>query len=57
MDWRCGSSGRAPALQVQNPEFKRQSHQQNKTKTKNKPTLITAIHHQNTFVLTSVQSS
>jgi hypothetical protein len=22
MDWRCGSSGRAPALQVQSPEFK-----------------------------------
>jgi hypothetical protein len=25
-DWRCGSSHRAPALQVQNPEFKPQSH-------------------------------
>jgi hypothetical protein len=22
MDWRCGSSGRAPALQAQIPEFK-----------------------------------
>jgi hypothetical protein len=22
MDWRCGLSGRAPALQEQNPEFK-----------------------------------
>jgi hypothetical protein len=27
MDWRCGSSGRAPALQMQSPEFKNQSHQ------------------------------
>jgi hypothetical protein len=26
MDWRCDSSGRAPALQVQSPEFKAQSH-------------------------------
>jgi hypothetical protein len=26
MDWRCGPSGRAPALQVWNPEFKSQSH-------------------------------
>jgi hypothetical protein len=24
MDWRCGSSGRVPALQVQSPEFKPQ---------------------------------
>jgi hypothetical protein len=22
MDWRCGSSGRVPALQAQSPEFK-----------------------------------
>jgi hypothetical protein len=28
MDWRCSSSGRAPALQVQSPEFKSQSHQE-----------------------------
>jgi hypothetical protein len=28
MDRRHGSSGRIPALQVQNPEFKPQSHQQ-----------------------------
>jgi hypothetical protein len=26
MYWRCGSSSRIPALQVQNPEFKPQSH-------------------------------
>jgi hypothetical protein len=26
MDWRCGSSHRAPALQVPSPEFKPQSH-------------------------------
>jgi hypothetical protein len=26
MDWRCGSSGRAPALQVQSPDLKPQSH-------------------------------
>jgi hypothetical protein len=30
MDWRCGSSGREPALQVQNPKFKHQSHQKKK---------------------------
>jgi hypothetical protein len=34
MDWRCGSSTRAPALQVQNPEFKPQSHQKEKEKKK-----------------------
>jgi hypothetical protein len=27
MDWSCGSSSRAPALQVQRLEFKLQSHQ------------------------------
>jgi hypothetical protein len=27
MDWRCGTSGRAPALQMGSPEFKLQSHQ------------------------------
>jgi hypothetical protein len=26
LDWRCGSSGRAPALQVPSPEFKPKSH-------------------------------
>jgi hypothetical protein len=26
MDWRCGSSSRAPVLQEQSPEFKPQSH-------------------------------
>jgi hypothetical protein len=31
MDWRCGSSSRVPALQVQSPEFKLQYHE-NKTK-------------------------
>jgi hypothetical protein len=25
MDWKCGSRGRAPALQAQTPEFKPQS--------------------------------
>jgi hypothetical protein len=30
MDWRCGTSDRAPALQAQNPEFKIQSHQKEK---------------------------
>jgi hypothetical protein len=30
MYWRCGSSSRVPALQVQNPEFKPQSHQKQK---------------------------
>jgi hypothetical protein len=26
MDWRCGLSGRMPTLQAQSPEFKTQSH-------------------------------
>jgi hypothetical protein len=26
MDWKCGSSGRKPALQAQTSEFKPQSH-------------------------------
>jgi hypothetical protein len=30
MDWRCGSSGGMPALEVQSPEFKPQSHQKKK---------------------------
>jgi hypothetical protein len=30
MDWRCGSSGRAPALQAQSPEFKPWSYQKRK---------------------------
>jgi hypothetical protein len=30
MDWRCGSSSTAPALQVQSPKFKPQSHQKKK---------------------------
>jgi hypothetical protein len=30
MDWRCGSSRRAPALQVWNAEFKPQSHKKKK---------------------------
>jgi hypothetical protein len=35
--WRCGSSGRAPVLQAQRPEFKPQFHQkQNKTKNTHK---------------------
>jgi hypothetical protein len=34
MDWRCGSSGRGPVLQVQSPELKPQSHQKKKKKAK-----------------------
>jgi hypothetical protein len=30
MDWMCGSSNRAPALQVQSPEFKNPSPTQKK---------------------------
>jgi hypothetical protein len=30
MDWRCGSNGEEPALQVQSPEFKPQSQTQKK---------------------------
>jgi hypothetical protein len=30
MDWRCGSSRIAPALQALNPDFKPQSHQKKK---------------------------
>jgi hypothetical protein len=30
MDWRCGSSSRAPALQMWSPEFKSQSHRKKK---------------------------
>jgi hypothetical protein len=32
MDQRCGSSGRTPALQVQSPEIKPQSHKKRKSK-------------------------
>jgi hypothetical protein len=32
MDWRCGSGNRVPALQVQSPHFKHQSHKKKKTK-------------------------
>jgi hypothetical protein len=35
MDWRCGSSSKAPDLQARSPEFKLQSHQKIKTTTKN----------------------
>jgi hypothetical protein len=34
MDWRCGSSGRAPALQAQSPEFKPWSYQKRKRREK-----------------------
>jgi hypothetical protein len=34
IEWRCGSSGRVPTLQVQSPKFKPQSYQKNK-QTKN----------------------
>jgi hypothetical protein len=30
MDWRCDSSSKVPALQVQSPEFKWKSHQKKK---------------------------
>jgi hypothetical protein len=30
MDWRCGSSGRAPALQEQSLELRPQSHKKKK---------------------------
>jgi hypothetical protein len=33
MNWRCGSSGKKSALQVQHPKFKPQSHQKGKKKT------------------------
>jgi hypothetical protein len=29
-NWKCGSSGRMPALQAQSPEFKPQSHKRKK---------------------------
>jgi hypothetical protein len=35
MDWRCGASDTALALQVQSPEFKPQSHKKEKSKNKN----------------------
>jgi hypothetical protein len=31
-DWRCGSTGKAPALHVQSPEFKLQSQKKKKRK-------------------------
>jgi hypothetical protein len=34
MDWRCGLSSRVPALKVQNPTLKSQSHQKQKKKKK-----------------------
>jgi hypothetical protein len=41
MDWRSGSSGRAPTSQAQSSEFKFQSHQnQNVNKNKNQSILI-----------------
>jgi hypothetical protein len=33
IDWRYGSSSRVPALQMQSPKFKPQSHSKQKTKT------------------------
>jgi hypothetical protein len=36
MNWKCGSSSRVPALQVQNPEFKPQSHQKKRKKERKK---------------------
>jgi hypothetical protein len=30
IDWRCGSNSRVPAVQVQSPEFKPQSHKKEK---------------------------
>jgi hypothetical protein len=37
MDWRYGSSSRAPALQVPSPEVKSQIHQKKKKKETKKP--------------------
>jgi hypothetical protein len=36
MDWKCGSSGRKPALQARSPEFKLQSHKKKKERKKKK---------------------
>jgi hypothetical protein len=36
MDWKCGSKGRAYALQAQSPELKAQSHKKQTTKPKTK---------------------
>jgi hypothetical protein len=36
MDWRSGSTGREPALQVRNPEFKTPVPLQKKSQTKNR---------------------
>jgi hypothetical protein len=36
MDWRCDSSGRAPALQPRSPEFKRWYHHKKKKKSEPK---------------------
>jgi hypothetical protein len=53
MDWRCGSSGRAPTLQVWDPEFKPQSNQKNKNKNyihndHNHYSFLELPHHPNT---------
>jgi hypothetical protein len=44
MDWMRGSSGRAPALQMQSSEFKLQSHQKKKKKSNElKKTFIESV--------------
>jgi hypothetical protein len=35
VDWRCGSSGRTPALQVWSPEFKTKSYWKKKNQSNN----------------------
>jgi hypothetical protein len=42
MDWRCGSSSRVPALQVQGPEFKLWSYHFPPKKKKEKKIYCTA---------------
>jgi hypothetical protein len=41
MDWRCGSSGRAPALQMKNPEFIPKFHQEKRKERKRKKESVT----------------
>jgi hypothetical protein len=48
-DWRCGSSGRVPALQVQSHEFKHQPHQ--KKKVKRAECVTQVVEHLATFAL------
>jgi hypothetical protein len=49
MDWRCGSSSRVPALQVQSPEFKPQFNLKKK-KGERKETFSKVIHLRQIFL-------